>query len=92
VRTRVANISETGCNIQGHAFQAGSEVWLKITGLSPIRAKSIWTDGDRTGCEFYTPIALPLVDDLSSVEPKTQKRVLFGPGALLQPSNEVEES
>lgn len=82
VRARIANLSETGCNIDGKSYKAGSEIWLKITGLNVIRARSVWTDGAQTGCEFYSPISLPLIEELASEPQKPQRRILFGPGAL----------
>jgi hypothetical protein len=86
VRTKVSDLSETGCSIQGHAFDVGSELWLKITGVNPIRANSVWTDGDRTGLKFSTPLALPEIHDLPGTSATAQKRIFLGGAPKARPA------
>ncbi|MEM6266796.1 MAG: PilZ domain-containing protein [Pseudomonadota bacterium] len=54
----VIEISEAGCAIDGSPILGGFHVpvFLSFSGISSFRARFVWTNGQRTGLEFDTPI------------------------------------
>lgn len=84
---QVVDVSEGGCRIRGAPGSApGTALLIKLPGLEPLRATSVWVGDDEFGCSFDAelhPATLELllrnaVPKRRNVEPGTRKR-LFHP-------------
>ncbi|MGP1281353.1 MAG: PilZ domain-containing protein [Parasphingopyxis sp.] len=60
----ISDVSAKGCRVAG-ALQlaAGTEIWIRLPGLQPLRARVAWTDGFEAGCEFATPFHDAVLDN-----------------------------
>lgn len=76
---QISDLSPGGCRITASQLEKGAEILLKISGLNAIRARVVWTNNDEAGCEFFTPLDLPMIDELVAKRPP--RKVLFGPAA-----------
>ncbi len=57
LKVRCRDISTSGCRIEGGVGLApDSEIWVKITGLTPLKARVVWVQGPEAGCEFAEPL------------------------------------
>jgi hypothetical protein len=66
-RLAVSDLSVSGCRLQDSAgLTENTQVWLKLAGLLPMRARVMWQKGDQAGCEFIDPLS---ESDLSSLLP-----------------------
>jgi hypothetical protein len=66
-RLRVSDLSASGCRLQDVAgLSQLAEVWVKLAGLLPMRARVMWQNGDEAGCEFIDPLS---ESDLASLLP-----------------------
>jgi hypothetical protein len=48
--------------VSNAALEAEMVFRVKLPGLDPLRAKVIWIEGERAGCEFLPPIHPALLD------------------------------
>jgi hypothetical protein len=66
-RLKVSDLSATGCRFQEVAgLGPNVEIWVKLAGLLPMRARVMWQKGDHAGCEFMDPLSK---GDLASLLP-----------------------
>ena len=78
LKVRVKDLSTDGCRVSGlDSLEAGSEIWLKITGLAPIRARVAWVSAGEAGCEFAAPLHAAVVEELM-VPKRRITRGVFG--------------
>ena len=50
---RAVDVSPVGCMVTpAGATRVGDTVWLKLSGLEPLRCRVIWVDSDEAGCWF----------------------------------------
>ncbi len=50
---RAVDVSSVGCMVTpAGATKVGDTVWLKLSGLEPLRCRVIWVDSDEAGCWF----------------------------------------
>jgi len=89
LRVQVKDISTDGCGLwAAEGLKPKSEIWLKISGLAPIKARVVWVSGGEAGCEFSSPLHAATVEQL--LEPTRRiTRGVFGaigarPGAALR--------
>lgn|SRR5665213_3108773 len=67
-KVHIENVSRQGCLIRGSfQLEADSRVWLKIPGLPPRAAKIAWSEEDRAGCAFESPLEGALVGELAAI-------------------------
>ena len=53
----LVDISATGAKIESHLLlQPETYIWLKLPGLEAWRAKIVWVESFRAGCEFEHPL------------------------------------
>jgi len=65
IRVRCRNISTGGCRIEGAGGLAeDAEIWIKITGLTPLKARVAWVRGEDAGCEFSEPLHPRVIEQL----------------------------
>jgi hypothetical protein len=78
-RVRVGDISSEGCRILGRLdAAAGTEIWLKLTGLNAMKVRLAWVKDDEAGGEFVMPLHPRIVADLADAKAKAGS-VLFSP-------------
>ena len=78
LKVRVKNLSPEGCRIQGAGDLAEeSEIWLKLTGLAPVRARVAWVSDGEAGCEFAPPLHSAVVEELLATT-RSAKSAVFG--------------
>jgi hypothetical protein len=59
----VIDITTQGFLLTSNALLEPETVFrLKLPGLDPVRAKVVWVEGERAGCEFMPPIHPALLD------------------------------
>jgi hypothetical protein len=84
LRLRVKDISTDGCRLWGSEdLKPQSEIWLKIAGLAPLRARVAWVTTDEAGCEFTTPLHAATVEQLLA----PTRRITKGVFGAIQPKN-----
>jgi hypothetical protein len=50
---RAVDVSSVGCMVTPAGPSTGGDVvWLKLSGLEPLRCRVIWVDADEAGCWF----------------------------------------
>ena len=65
VKVRCRDISTGGCRIEGAGnIAADAEIWIKITGLAPMKARVAWVREQDAGCEFHEPLHAQEVEQL----------------------------
>lgn len=65
LKVQVKDISTDGCRLwASEELKPQSEIWLKVTGLAPIRARVAWVASGEAGCEFSTPLHPSTVEQL----------------------------
>lgn len=65
LKVRVKDLSTDGCRVSGlEELEGGSEIWLKITGLAPMRARVAWVSAGEAGCEFSAPLNATTLEEL----------------------------
>jgi hypothetical protein len=53
VDVRAVDVSPVGCMVTpAGPAKVGDIVWLKLSGLEPLRCRVIWVDADEAGCWF----------------------------------------
>ena len=86
---QVIDVSEGGCRIRGdQTGEPGAALLIKLPGLEPLRATTVWIGDGEFGCSFEValhPATIELlvrnsVQRRRSIEPGTRKR-LFHPVA-----------
>ena len=57
VAVNIVDLSTHGFRASTHLdLQVGSDVWLKLPGLEPLRATVAWTSAHYIGCAFERPL------------------------------------
>ena len=65
VQVRCRDISTDGCRIEGAGnIAADAEIWIKMSGLTPLRARVVWVREQDAGCEFYEPLHPQVIEQL----------------------------
>ena len=65
IKVRCRDISSQGCRIEGGTgLVADAEIWIKITGLAPLKARVAWVREQDAGCEFHEPLHPRVIDQL----------------------------
>jgi hypothetical protein len=82
----VADLSKDGFMIRcSMELELKAIVWLKLVGFEPMKAEVVWTEEDRAGCSFCTPLYPAILDLIIQSQPVRQVRRVFAPPALLPP-------
>ena len=64
-RVQVKDFSTDGCRLwTSEELKPQSEIWLKVAGLAPLRARVAWVAPGEAGCEFATPLHPATVEQL----------------------------
>lgn len=57
VGVQIADLSTNGFRVATHLeLQPGTDVWLRLPGIEPVHARTIWSRGHQIGCEFVRPL------------------------------------
>ena len=57
VSVQIVDLSTNGFRVATHLeLPAGTDVWLRLPGLEPCHARSVWSHGHYVGCEFVRPL------------------------------------
>lgn len=84
-RLRVQDLSTEGCRLFGPAdLSPGAEIWLRISGLAPSRARVAWVRGAEAGCEFASPLHRATVEQLMAPGRRLVKRAFGAIGSRLR--------
>jgi hypothetical protein len=76
----VADLSKDGFMMRcGLDLEAGSVVWLKLAGFTPMKSEIVWVRDGKAGCKFATPLYPALLDQIIENQPKNELRRLFTP-------------
>ena len=79
LKVQVRDISTDGCRLwASEELTPQSEIWLKVAGLAPIRARVAWVASGEAGCEFSTPLHPSIVEQLLAPGRRIVKGA-FGP-------------
>ncbi|HYJ31148.1 MAG TPA: PilZ domain-containing protein [Allosphingosinicella sp.] len=63
VSVHVADLSTNGFRVATHLdLQPGTDVWLRLPGLEPCHARSVWSRGNYVGCQFVRPLHPAVLD------------------------------
>ncbi|MDG2004375.1 MAG: PilZ domain-containing protein [Novosphingobium sp.] len=70
VRVQLSNISKSGCVIGWFAgCRVDVALYLKMPGLSTVKAKVVWKNDRRIGCQFSAPLNEYVLEHLLSDQP-----------------------
>lgn len=59
----IVDLSTTGFGAEtASPIAIGTQVWLKLPGLEPTSSHCVWSEGDRAGFEFATPLHSATLD------------------------------
>jgi hypothetical protein len=65
LQVRCRDISTDGCRIEGAGNLAvDAQIWIKMTGLAPLRARVVWVREQDAGCEFFEPLHPEVIEQL----------------------------
>ena len=57
VTVQIADLSTNGFRVATHlTLPPGTDVWLRLPGLEPCHARTVWSQGHYVGCEFVRPL------------------------------------
>lgn len=57
VGVQVGDLSVTGFRVTTHLeLEPGTDVWLRMPGIEPVHARTVWARGQQVGCEFVRPL------------------------------------
>ena len=57
VTVQIADLSTNGFRVATHLeLHPGTDVWLRLPGLEPCHARTVWAQGHYVGCEFVRPL------------------------------------
>lgn len=57
VTVQIMDLSTHGFRVATHLeLPAGTDVWLRLPGIEPCHARSVWCRGHFVGCEFVRPL------------------------------------
>ena len=77
----VVNLSCTGFAAETDAeIETGNHVWLKLPGLEPVNSRVVWTDGNKAGFEFVTPLHSATLDLVLATGRRPAPKRHFGGG------------
>jgi hypothetical protein len=68
---RVRDFSPEGCRLHDCDFAPNAEVWIKFSGISPVRARVVWAHSGLAGCHFYEPLS-PRMISLARLAPSDE--------------------
>jgi hypothetical protein len=76
----VADLSTDGFMIHCPLDLApGALVWLKLSGVAPMKAEVIWAQDGRAGCRFSTPLYPAILDLIIAGQARPGIKRLFTP-------------
>jgi hypothetical protein len=79
VNVKVSDLAPEGCELGiDRILPPGTEIWLKVTGLAPVRAHIVWSRDREAGCQFATPLDRRLLEELASHPRRVSNRLIFG--------------
>jgi hypothetical protein len=65
LKVQVKDISTSGCGLWTSAeLTPQSDIWIKISGLPPVKARVAWVGPGEAGCEFSNPIHESIIEEL----------------------------
>ena len=65
LKVRCRDISTSGCRIEGAPdLVPEAEIWIKISGLTPLKARVVWVGEQDAGCEFSEPLHPQVIEQL----------------------------
>lgn len=77
LKVKVGDLSTTGCKIEVELeLQPGAEVWIKLTGMLPVRALVVWHKERQAGCKFCTPIDTGVLESFVLSQKKESKEAI----------------
>lgn len=57
VGVQIADLSTNGFRVATHLeLQPGTDVWLRLPGIEPVHARTVWSRGHQIGCAFVRPL------------------------------------
>jgi hypothetical protein len=62
----VRDFSPSGCRLHFCDLSPGAEVWIRFSGIAPVRAQVAWAHSGLAGCHFYEPLS-PLMLTLAKL-------------------------
>ena len=75
----IVDLSTTGFGAEtATPIAIGTQVWLKLPGLEPTSSHCVWSDGDRAGFEFATPLHSATLDLVIATGRKPMVKRHFG--------------
>jgi hypothetical protein len=79
VNVKVSDLAPEGCEMRiDRLLPPGTEIWLKVTGLAPVRGHIVWSREGEAGCQFATPLDPRLLEELASPPRRISPRLIFG--------------
>ena len=75
----LVNLSTTGFGARGVEVENGAYVWLKLAGLEPQSCRAVWSEDDKTGFAFVTPLHSATIELLLVTNRKAPLKNHFGP-------------
>jgi hypothetical protein len=76
----IQNLSTDGFMAETEAAIApGAQVWLKLQGIEPQKARVVWAEEGKAGCEFETPLHPATLELLVALSRKPPVKRHFGP-------------
>ena len=77
-KVKIHDLTQTGCRVSlPQRLPPDAEVWVKVTGMNPVRAKVAWARDGEAGCEFAVPLDLDVLESLVE-KPKRATAMMFG--------------
>ena len=74
LKVHVKDISTDGCGLwTSEELIPQSEIWLKISGLPPLKARVAWAGPGEAGCEFLNPLHEATIEELLAPGRRLQK-------------------
>ena len=77
----ITNLSESGAKISGKPFNIGEQIQIDADG-SIVWARVRWTESDRMGVQFETPMPAKLRDEMNKAKFRAEtampQRATFG--------------
>jgi hypothetical protein len=63
VGVQIGDLSITGFRVTTHLeLHPGTDVWLRMPGIEPVHARTVWARGHQVGCEFIRPLHPAVLD------------------------------
>lgn len=76
----VINLSTDGFMVRGAlSIEVETYVWLKLNGIEPLSCRAVWTEDDKAGFEFTSPLHPATVELITTTHRKPLPKRHFGP-------------